>query len=46
MALVYGSYATAIANGMHEVDEFEDDINVVTKVYAIIRNEWDKLKKE
>ncbi len=35
-----GSYATAIANGMRQVEEFEDDVNTITKVYAITRDEW------
>lgn len=38
-----GSYSTAIANGMHQVDEFEDDVNTITKVYAITKDEWEKL---
>ncbi len=37
------SYATAISNGMKQVDEFEDDINEITRVYAISREEWKKL---
>lgn len=40
-----GSYATALSNGMHQVDEFEDEINIVTKVYAITRAEWEQLVK-
>ena len=39
-----GSYSTAIANGMRLVDEFEDDVNTVTKVYGITRDEWLKLQ--
>lgn len=38
-----GSYSTAIANGMSQVDEFEDDVNEITKVYAITRKEWEAL---
>lgn len=38
-----GSYSTAIANGMSQVDEFEDDVNEITKVYAITRKEWEVL---
>lgn len=38
-----GSYSTAISNGMHQVDEFEDDVNTITKVYAITKNEWEEL---
>ena len=40
-----GSYSTAIANGMRLVDEFEDDVNTVTRVYCITRSEWLELKK-
>lgn len=39
-----GSYSTAIANGMRQVDEYEDDVNTITKVYAITRDEWQALK--
>ena len=35
-----GSYSVAIKNGMHLVDEFEDPVNTITKVYAISREEW------
>ena len=35
-----GSYSTAIANGMSLVDEFEDQVNMITKVYAITRSQW------
>lgn len=38
-----GSYSTAIANGMKLVDEFEDDVNSITKVYAITRQEWESI---
>lgn len=37
-----GSYSTALANGMHFVEEFEDDVNTITKVYAIDRSKWQK----
>lgn len=40
-----GSSATAIANGMHLVDEWEDG-NAITKVYAITREEWRLLKRD
>jgi RimJ/RimL family protein N-acetyltransferase len=40
------SYRTAMAYGCHLVDEFEDDINKITKVYAISRAEWDELKRK
>ena len=39
------SYSTAIASGMRQVDEFEDEVNTITKVYAITREEWKKLQK-
>lgn len=39
-----GSYSTAMANGMKQVDEFEDDVNMITKVYAITREEWKQIK--
>ena len=35
-----GSFSTAKANGMHEVEEYEDDVNTRIKVYAISREEW------
>lgn len=34
------SFATALANGMRKVDEFADDENETTVVYAITREEW------
>lgn len=39
------SYSTAIAMGMHQIDEFEDEVNEITKVYAITREEWERIKK-
>ncbi|MDD4688922.1 MAG: GNAT family N-acetyltransferase [Eubacteriales bacterium] len=39
------SYRTAMAYGCHLVDEFEDDTNKITRVYAISRAEWDELRK-
>ena len=38
------SYRTAIAYGCRLVDEFEDENNEITKVYAISRDEWERLK--
>lgn len=38
-----GSYKTAMANGMTQVDEFPDEPNEITKVYVITRGEWEKL---
>ena len=34
------SYKTAISWGCKQVDEFEDDVNEITKVFAISRAEW------
>ncbi len=41
-----GSCSVAIKNGMQKVDELEDDINTITSVYAISRNEWLQLTKQ
>lgn len=38
-----GSYSTAVANGMRLLEEFEDDVNTITKVYGISRKEWEQL---
>lgn len=40
------SCSVAIKNGMQKVDEFKDDINTITRVYAISRDEWLQLTKE
>ena len=37
------SYKTAIAYGCKQVGEFEDDVNEITKVFAISREEWRRL---
>ena len=37
------SAATAMANGMVKVDEFMDEENETTTVYAITREEWKKI---
>ena len=34
------SYKTAISWGCKLIDEFEDDVNGITKVFAISRDEW------
>lgn len=34
------SYRTAMAYGCKQVDEFEDEVNEITKVFAITREEW------
>ena len=36
------SYKTAIAYGCKQVDEFEDEVNEITKVFAITREEWEE----
>lgn len=35
---------SAMSWGCHLVDEFEDDVNEITKVFAISREEWEVLK--
>lgn len=35
-----GSYSVALANGMHFIEEIEDAVNTITKVYGITREEW------
>lgn len=39
------SYSTAISWGCHQVYEFEDDVNGITKAFAITRNEWEEMKR-
>lgn len=39
-----GSYSTAISNGMGFLEEYEDEVNTLTKVYRITREEWNRLK--
>ncbi len=34
------SYRTAMSYGCKQVSEFEDDVNGITKVFAISRDEW------
>ena len=38
-----GSYATAMANGMKKVKEYPDQKNGISYVYAIKREEWERL---
>ena len=38
------SARTALSWGCRPVDEFEDEVNGVTKVFAISRTEWEKLR--
>ena len=35
------SAMTALSYGCHQVDEFEDDTNGITKVFAISREDWE-----
>ncbi len=37
------SVSTAVSWGCHQVDEFEDEVNEITKVFAISREEWKNL---
>ena len=37
------SYKTAISYGCKQVDEFKNDANEITKVFAITRDEWTNL---
>ena len=34
------SYKTAVSYGCKQVDEYKDDVNEITKVFAITREEW------
>lgn len=36
-----GSFRTAEKNGMKQLDEYEDAVNEITKVYGISRKEWE-----
>jgi RimJ/RimL family protein N-acetyltransferase len=36
----YTLVKTAISYGCKQVDEFHDDVNEITKVFAITREEW------
>lgn len=38
------SYGVALKNGMKFIEEYDDPINTVTKVYAITREEWQQRK--
>lgn len=38
------SSSTALANGMHFVEEFENETDKVSKVYGISRTEWERLE--
>jgi len=39
-----GSAATAVSYGCTQVDEFPDETNGITKVFAITREQWEELK--
>lgn len=38
------SAKTAISYGCRQVDEFKDDVNEITKVFAVSREEWENMK--
>ncbi len=40
------SAMTAQAYGCRQVDEFEDEVNEITKVFAITREEWERIKEK
>lgn len=40
------SVKSAMSWGCHQVDEFEDEVNEVTKVFMITRDEWQELLKK
>ncbi len=40
------SYTVARKNGMRLVEEYDDPVNTVSKVYAITRREWEEIKKK
>jgi len=37
------SYSTAMKNGMRFIEQYEDPDNIYTRVYAITRDEWEKI---
>jgi len=37
------SAKTALSWGCHQVDEFKDEVNEITKVFAITKTEWESL---
>ena len=37
------SYSTAMKNGMRFIEEYEDPDNIYTRVYAITRDDWEKI---
>ena len=40
------SWKTAISYGCKQVDEFADEVNEITKVFAITRDEWKNIKTD
>lgn len=40
------SAMTAQAYGCRQVDEFEDEVNEITKVFALTKEEWKRLKEK
>ena len=39
------SYGVALKNGMRFIEEYEDPVNTVTKVFAMTRDEWETRKQ-
>lgn len=39
-----GSYSTAEANGMRLIEEYPNEVDTISKVYAISREDWKRLK--
>lgn len=39
------SAKTAVSWGCRQVDEFRDEVNEITKVFMISREEWEKLRR-
>ena len=39
------SYSVAIKNGMRHIEDYPEDKNEITSVYAITREEWEQLNK-
>ena len=40
-----GSYTVAEKNGMKFIRDYPDPVNTISKVYAITREEWQKLRE-
>lgn len=39
------SARTAMSYGCHKTDEFPDEVNGITKVFAVTREEWNEIKR-